>query len=462
MAKSANHNVVTLTEGLEQILSRARPDANIGMIVRDAKTNQVIYSRQSQHLFSPASTQKLFTAVAALSYLGADFRYPTTLLTHGTIKDHTLLGDLTIQFSGDPEFTVEDLNSLIAQLKKQGIQHIAGHVYIDHSAYGGVPYPPGWMWDDLSYSYAAPLDAIIIDQNKFVLRLVPAKTQQRSPQITALLPDAVVEISNQVITTSKYNKKCPLTIYSDLHNHYQLAGCLSRHWGSQFRSLAIRNPVPYAIALIRKALANNHITYQQIAIHTLSPGATLLATHQSPPLSELLQEMLKNSDNLTADSLLKKIGQKYYKEPGTWQNGLSALKKILQPTGIDFKHCLINDGAGLSRYNLVTPKQFSQLLYYAYQHPPIRDTLMKALPIGGHDGTLIARMHNAAHGQRVHAKTGTMTGVSALAGYLRTQHHDTLIFTIMINGFIGKARPANHLEDRLCEFLVHHPEKTHG
>src|SRR3990167_6981240 len=168
MAKSANHNVVTLTEGLEQILSRARPDANIGMIVRDAKTNQVIYSRQSQHLFSPASTQKLFTAVAALSYLGADFRYPTTLLTHGTIKDHTLLGDLTIQFSGDPEFTVEDLNSLIAQLKKQGIQHIAGHVYIDHSAYGGVPYPPGWMWDDLSYSYAAPLDAIIIDQNKFV------------------------------------------------------------------------------------------------------------------------------------------------------------------------------------------------------------------------------------------------------------------------------------------------------
>lgn len=453
----------SLRQGLQHILNSAHPDANIGIIVRDAKTDKVIFSRHSYHLYTPASTQKLFTAVAALRYLGPHFRFKTALLTRGKIKNHILNGNLIVKFGGDPELTSKDVRKLITALKKRGVHRIKGHVYIDNTAYGHVPYPPGWMWDDLSYSYAAPLNAIIINHNKFVLRLIPSKKIHHPPKIIPMLPDGVIYLNNEVTTTSKYSKKCPLTIYSDLHNHYRLAGCLNKSWGKQYRSLAIRNPLPYAMALIRKALQDNHITYKHYIRARKTPRHTIvLAKHSSPPLSQLLKEMLKTSDNLTADSLLKKMGQRYYKRRGTWETGLNALKKILKPTGINFKHCLINDGAGLSRYNLITPRQFSKLLYYAYHHPIIRKTLLMALPIGGKDGTLISRMHHAAKGQRVHAKTGTMSGVSALAGYIRTQHHGTLTFTIMINGFVGKATPSNYFEDRLCEFLAHYKGKTHG
>ncbi len=457
---------ITLEENLHHILSKAndvKPNVNYGVVIRDAQTGKILYSRQPYHLYAPASVQKLFTAIAALSYLGSDFHFSTKLLTQSQIKDHTLQGDLTVKFSGDPEFKTADLNKLFAKLKDLGINRIHGHVYIDSTDYGPVPYAPGWMWDDLSYSYAAPLSAIIINRNKFLLQFIPAKKGQVRPKIYPILPSGIVTIDNNVTTTSKFIKKCPLTIYSDVHNHYRLAGCLNRDWGQQRRTLAIRDPDVYGKVLVEQALQDNNIGYTgRVTFHKAPAEAVVLAEHQSPPLRKMLKEMLKNSDNLTADSLLKKIGQVYYKEQGTWQNGLNALKKILKPTGIDFKHSLLNDGAGLSRYNLVTPQQLTKLLYYAYHNPNIKSALIPALPIGGIDGTLIGRMNPISDGRHVHAKTGSMTGVTTLSGYIYTHHHGVLIFAVMMNGFVGKDRPLLHVEDRMCDFLTHYKDKHHG
>ena len=215
--------------------------------------------------------------------------------------------------------------------------------------------------------------------------------------------------------------------------------------------------------LIQQGLQDKGITYPgTIRARKAPTDDVVLAEHRSPPLSMVLKEMLKKSDNLTADSLLKKIGEVYYKEPGTWQNGLFALRKILKPTKIDFKHNLINDGAGLSRYNLIAPRQLTQLLYYAYHHPTIRAVLLQDLPIGGKDGTLIDRLRPTANGEHVHAKTGSMSGVCALAGYVMTRHHVTLTFAIMANGFVGKDLPIIHLEDRICELLIRYKGHRHG
>ncbi|AAO89579.1 D-alanyl-D-alanine carboxypeptidase/D-alanyl-D-alanine-endopeptidase [Coxiella burnetii] len=448
---------------INTILRSIKSKANLGFIVSDVKTGRVIFSERSQFLFSPASTQKLFTAVAALYYLGSDYQFTTALLTNGAIKGQTLQGNLTLKFSGDPELTTEDLNRLIEKLKELGIHRISGHVYIDNTAYNDVPYPPGWMLDDLSYGYAAPVSAIIINRNKFLLHILPAKKGNAQPTLSPILPAGVAHFSNRVRTTAHQIKQCPLTVYSDNRNNYQLAGCINRAWGQQRRTLAIRNPVIYANVLLKQALADNVIQYQgPILLAGSSANDVVLAEQKSPPLRHMLKEMLKNSDNLTTDSLLKKMGERFYKKPGTWQNGLHALKKILEPTGIDFKNNLINDGAGLSRYNLVSPDQMAKLLRFAYNQKTIRDPLLKALPIGGKDGTLAGRMRSIANSERVHAKTGSMAGVSALAGYLRTRQNKVLSFAIMINGFVGETHAYSHLEDRLCEFLVKFSERKHG
>lgn len=442
--------------GISRLLEKSRSGTNIGIIVTQVSNGRVLYSQRANFLFSPASALKLFTAVAALHFLKPDFRFNTSLLTNGSVKDHTLNGDLIVKFSGDPELTAGDISQLVGQLAHLGINNINGRIYIDNSDYSFVPYPPGWLWDDLSYGYAAPLNTIIIDRNKFGLLLEPSRQAGGQPKLTPYIPAGVVHIINESRTTAKNEKGCPLTIYSDLDSNYRISGCLSRAWGDkQQRTLAIRNPFSYARVLIENALQKNHINHSgTITSHTAASNMTVLAQHQSPPLSIMLREMLKKSDNLTTDSLLKKMGQLYFKEPGSWQNGLAALKNILAPTRINFKECLINDGAGMSRYNLITPAQFVTLLNFAYRDSNIINSLWPALPIAGQDGTLAGRMQPAAAGGRVHAKTGTMTGISALAGYINTKHHGMLSFAIMVNGYVGKDHPFKYLQDRICEYLI--------
>ncbi|WP_304985633.1 D-alanyl-D-alanine carboxypeptidase/D-alanyl-D-alanine endopeptidase [Coxiella-like endosymbiont] len=134
---------------------------------------RVLFNKRAEYLlYTPASTQKLFTAVAALYYLGDDYQFVTALLTSGTVKGNILQGDLILKFSGDPELTTEDLNQLIEKLQELGIRRINGRFLIDNADYNDVPYPPGWMWDDLSYGYTAPVNAIIIDRNKLLLYIL--------------------------------------------------------------------------------------------------------------------------------------------------------------------------------------------------------------------------------------------------------------------------------------------------
>lgn len=452
-----------LNHGIQKILSQSKMPVHTGIVVRNAKTGRLLYSQHSHYLFEPASVQKLFTATAAIKYLGPHFTFKTHLLSNGIIKNHTLNGNIAIKFNGDPSLSNDDLAQLLDVLRTKGITKINGHVYLDTSAYDNVYYPPGWLWDDLSYSYAAPLSAIIINKNKFILRLTPAKHIGAKPSLSVDIPNDVIHFTNHVKTTAEYNKHCPLTIYSDANNHFTLDGCLNKKWGRQRRNLSIRNPIPYAKTVIRQILKDDGIRIKgKITVLHVNNKYKLLNENRSPTLRALIKKMLKKSDNLITDTFFKQLGHQYFKHQGNWQNGARALKIILKPTGIDFKKNLINDGAGLSRYDLISPLQLSQLLKYIYTQPSIKPVLMEALPIAGIDGTLVGRMYSEAKDKRIRAKTGTMTGITALAGYIYTRHLGILSFTIMMNGFLGKSHPYTQLEDRVCEYLAHYKKRTHA
>ena len=172
-------------------------------------------------------------------------------------------------------------------------------------------------------------------------------------------------------------------------------------------------------------------------------------------LQQIIHEMLKQSDNLTTNSVFKKLGERYYKTQGTWQNSISAVKAILAPlAGINFKQNRVNDGSGLSRYDLISPHQLIQLLYYINHNHRIRPALRNALPIAGKDGTLEDRMINQKKSEHIRAKTGSMTGVLSLAGYIETKNHGEVSFAMMMNNIIERHRKYMTLEDKICEFLA--------
>ena len=315
-----------LQKDLQGIWAKFDKKTNAGMIVSDPKTGKIIFSRRSNYLFTPASVQKLFTASASIIELGANFHFKTQLLSRAKISDGVLWGDLSVKFSGDPSLKATQLLDLIAKLKSANIKKINGNINIDNTDYNSIPYPPGWMWEDLSYGYAAPLNAIIINRNKFILHFVPGKVGQH-PRLAPDLPKGVLNFENHLITTKRYKKHCPITIYSDYKNQYMINGCLDKQWGEQRRTLAIRNPVPYAEVLISEALDKADISFKgKFRVKKTPKRSRVLAEHTSEPLRVLIKEMLKKSDNLTTDTLLKKTGERFFRAQGNWQNGLRAIK----------------------------------------------------------------------------------------------------------------------------------------
>lgn len=383
-------NPVTLQNQIDNITAASSTHASRGIAIQSMQTDQIIYANNINLPFVPASNMKLFTAAAALLYLGPNYQYHTTIYANNN--------NVYMKFTGDPDLTAQEINNLIWQLRLKGINKINGNFYVDNSRYNGYDIAPGWMWDDLKYCYAAPADAIMINHNCII----------------------------------------PLdTAFDD-------------------NDPAIQFPYHTATILIAQLLHQNNILLKgKILSGTVNHHATIIADQTSPPLWLLVNQMLKNSDNLIANSLLKNLGAIYFQQAGNWDNGVIAMQNILkQHYHIDFSPSKIVDGSGLSRYDLITPQQTLQLLNYIYHDQTIAPYFINALPIAGYDGTLKNRMLATKMVERVYAKTGTMSGVSSLSGYAYRTNQQVYAFVIFINNFTGKVKPQTTIEDQMVNTLI--------
>jgi len=188
--------------------------------------------------------------------------------------------------------------------------------------------------------------------------------------------------------------------------------------------------------------------------------AIQVAAHQSLPLREVNVNLLKKSDNLTAESFVKMIGHVTTGEPGSWEAGVLAIKAFLfSEVGLDTNQFNYVDGSGVSRYNYCSPSQIVQVLSYGFQDYTINAEYQAALPTGGWDGTLRKRLRSAVVNRRIRAKTGTLEGVSCLSGYVYTADDEPLAFSILINGYVGEAKPYQTLQDELGTLLATYSRK---
>lgn len=449
----------SLQQNLNNILSHFR-GFNTGVSIQSLSTGRVLYQYNANQGFVPASTLKLFTGIAALDYLGPHFQFKTRFLINSGARIHNgvLTGNLYIKFSGDPYLTLDDLKDMLETLNEQHINRIQGNIVIDDTVIDRSTWPPGRVIDDRIFCYAAPVTATIINRNCFSLSVKPNQ-HLLHPTVTKSNSNLGIVIDNQAITKRLRQGSYSLDLKPNAvsKNHYTLKGYLSPKMGPLSFAVALQNPNLATYDILAGLLRKYSIRYSNLVYGKTPPLARILAENSSPELAFLIKNMLKKSDNLIADSLLKKLGEQYFSVQGSWKTGRNAVQAILaNKTSIDFKQLVMVDGSGLSRNNIVTPNAFVKLLNFAYTQLPDSDLLFESLPRSGIDGTLKHRLGGSALG-RIHAKTGSMHGISSLAGYVRTANNQVLAFSILINDPVhGKNNQGGYrlLENRICEFLA--------
>lgn len=449
-------NSPQLTKRINAVLANFNEDVNIGIVVQNSKTEQVLYQKHADRHFTPASNQKLFTAFAALRYLGRDFKYQTQFFADLSKRQNNVLNDhVYLKFSGDPLLTLSQLDNLMGALTRAGIQTINGKFIIDDTAFDAITMSPGSAWDDENYCFGAPVSALIVDHNCASAKLIPAKRLGELVELEFTEQPQFIKFINHITTAAADTKDCTVDVRRINHTTYSLSGCIKADSIDETVDVAVAQPRIFMNTVITYLLNKNHITVRQgLEYGKVNSSLPPLAIQESPPLSALIKVMLKDSDNLIANVLFKQMGALYRHETGTWQNGREAMQFILsRELAMDITKVVMVDGAGGSRYNFITPQQVNGLLNKIY-HDVDYAEFADDLPISGVDGSLKDRMKTPETKGRIRAKTGTETGVTALSGYVETPQQGLLSFSIMINGFASSPEKYKALEDQICAVLV--------
>ncbi|MDG6896344.1 serine-type D-Ala-D-Ala carboxypeptidase [Volucribacter amazonae] len=436
---------------------------NLAFIAKNISQNKMIDQYHADLFMLPASTQKVLTALTAKLFLPDSFRFNTSLLTQGKIKNGVLQGNLVVQFNGDPDLTSGQLYQLLAQLKQQGIEKIDGNLIIDTAIFASHDRAAGWIWNDLTMCFNAPPAAINLDNNCFYVNLdanYPVGEVAKF-NVPASFP---VQVFGQVrIVDNKEANYCLLDAVVHDNNRYQIKGCIRRQNKPFGLSFAVQDPDSYGVAIIQRQLKQLGITFTGQVQQAINPQqGQLFAQHQSASLSELIKKMMKKSDNQIADALFRTIAYHYYKRPATFQLGSLAMKQILQTkANIPLGNAVIADGSGLSRHNLISAQDMLRVLDYIITHED-QLQLLESFPTAGVDGTLRGRgsMLASPLAQNIKAKTGALKGVYNLAGFMTNARGETVAFVQFINGYSTgeldsktQRSPLNRFENQLYNEL---------
>ncbi|MDP4174719.1 MAG: D-alanyl-D-alanine carboxypeptidase/D-alanyl-D-alanine-endopeptidase [Bacteroidota bacterium] len=470
--KFSSSRVAEFWQQIEDIFNDPNfSSSNWGVVIKSLETGEYLYKRNEDKFFIPASNMKLFTTSAGMLLLGRNYRYKTNLYINGSIEGSILKGDLILQGTGDPtnseRFNSEDIykvyNDWADTLIARGIEEITGNIIGDDKDFEENGYGAGWACDYESYWYSAPTSAISFNENCVDIIVRPSDIGKNA--YISILPDTrYVTIINKVVTAPK-GTVTDIDVYRDRGtNVITVFGKISIDSDEIKTYATVTNPTQYSLIVLKDVLKKKGINVKGYAANIEDENLTLdyakltkILTHLSVPLSEIIKVTNKNSYNFYAEQLLKTIGLEKYGF-GSVDNGVKAIKKLLREIGINSENMIIADGSGLSRLNLVTPRQIADLLNYIYRHN-IFPTFYQTLPIAGVDGSLALRMTRSKAENNVRAKTGYLGGVRSMCGYVFTADNEPVCFSIIVNNFIVPATLADNLQDLVCLRLANFSRK---
>jgi serine-type D-Ala-D-Ala carboxypeptidase/endopeptidase (penicillin-binding protein 4) len=459
------HAENNLTQLLNELLIK-EPDlqgAIAGISIRSADTGEVIYDHLGDVRLRPASNMKLLTAAAALSALGEDYTFKSELLSDGAVKNKTLNGNLYLKGKGDPTLLKEDFDKLADELKKLGIKTINGHLIGDDSWYDDVRYSVDLPWSDEQTYYGAQVSALTAsptkdyDSGSVMIEVKPGHNKGDKAEVKVTPDTDFVKIINQTETLSEDGDKKLNFEREHAKNTVTITGTLPVKSKVVKEWIGVWDPTRYALALFKQSLTEKGIHLSgKIKTGKTPEDAEILHTHSSIKLSELLVPFMKLSNNGHAEILVKEMG-KVVKGEGSWEKGLEVMEAELTKLGINPKSLVLRDGSGISHVNLVPASQLSQLLFTAQQQSWF-PAFLQSLPIAGasekmEGGTLRHRMKGPLVRGKVLAKTGTISTVSTISGYVNTKSGQNMIFSIMLNNLVDDSK-GKSIEDKLITVIA--------
>ena len=342
----------------------------VGIMVYDLTTHEVVFTRNERQRMRPASVMKLVTSITALDQLGGDYGYHTSICYKGRLEGDTLLGNLYCVGGFDPTITRDDVRMMANDVRQFGISRIDGMIVADVSMKDTLSYGSGWCWDDDNDR----LTPLLVDKKDQFLYVLMSEMRSKGIDLSVTLG---------------------------------------------------RGKVPQGCTEIARYTTN---------------------------IDKVLTRMMKKSDNLYAESMFYQIAAANSMSAGKASDASGQVKRLLTRLGLDPVNYTIADGSGLSLYSYVSAEMIVRLLRHAYDNREIFDHLYPALPIAGVDGTLENRMKTGPCRGNVHAKTGTVSGVSTLGGYCTASNGHMLCFAILNQGVV-KASDGRAFQDKMCEAL---------
>lgn len=451
--------------------------AQLGVHAVALPSGEVIASRNATREFAPASTLKVVTAAVAWQRLGAGFRFRTALLARGVVRGGALSGDLILVGGGDPLLSSADLGSAAAAVRRAGITRVSGTVLGDDALFDGKRFARDWGVDDLPFYYAAPIQALAVDEGVLHVFVRPGKSAGAPLSAVPAIAGTTMRVVSRGTTTPPNGPDDADCARAPGSTTIAIFGSYSRGAAPLDLPCAVDDATAFAARALALALRARGVAIGDAAagppaatdvrdraddgpsppsIAQRYPNARMLWTHDSMPLSDLLPKMLLPSDNFIADHLFKMLPVVSEGKRGSFEGGARVTMRFLQAIGAQPDAAYLVDGSGLSPVDRVSPALLTGVLGRAYAAGG--DRFMSSLPLAGVSGDAKHRLVGTSAAGRVYLKPGYIEHASTVCGFARTKRHGIVAFAIMVDGAMGEDyTPYLFAEDDIMRALVDAP-----
>ena len=435
--------------------------ASVGIQIRSVDFDEIIYEYNPEISLNPASNTKLITSVAALTKLKPEYQFITTVHTDAKLKGDVLSGDIYLRGGGDPTLSYEALLSLAQAVYNVGIRSIRGNVIGDDSFFDDEREFAGWH--DFDRAYSGRMSALSLNYNAVRLIVKPSSRSGNSPKIILEPPTSYVTINNQAVTSTKSGIYASFTGSGEPEDAEALPeetldirgkiSTKSRYGVSAY--VYVNNPSLYTTTSFRDALKQVGITVDgQVVLGQVPAKSRRITTYTSEPLSRIICDSNKISNNFVAEQILKTLGAEIVGAPGTTEKGLQVIREFLEELDIPTDTYVLENGSGLSRNNRISAQQIVALLASMYENFEVRSEYLASLAIAGVDGTLRTRFQDTQAERRLRAKTGALREVSCLSGYAASQDNEVLAFSILVNDYNSGGYAVQKIQNKIGLLLT--------
>lgn len=455
-----------LSPDVRQTIEASRAnDAFWSVVVRDT-TGEMLEGFNDKKLMHPASNLKLLTSAAILNELGANYTFTTKIYGVGHQSGNTWEGDIIIRGAGDPsisgKFYNEDrfhvYNKFFSALDSMGVRKINGNLIGNDSFFDQEPYPEEWNWQDLSFYYGVEINALSFNNNAVDLRVYAKGDIGEKPEIEwfPFDTDYVNFVNEQVITPpdSEYDEDYRRVLGT---NTIMLRSKVPKNY-VETESLSVFNAPRFFLDTFKKYLEDGGITLggriivDSQNINWNAEQYKELFRHESVPLKKMLSRITQNNDNFYTEMLLKTMAAEHFDAAGSTELGLSLLEDFATTLKMDTTKLEVSDGSGMASSTLVKSGDLSRMLVEMRKHP-LFDIYKKNLSVGGVSGPLKNRFSDSKLRGKIYGKTGYVSGVRSLSGYMEATSGQTLAFSVITNNYTHKTSYIDQLHGEIIQNL---------